>query len=370
MPSKFHLRQILLLASIFLLATVACAKNEYNLEIADSAYVPINESYIGISNMPKVIRQSSAGICYAASTAVLFDEAMCASNRIKDCKSLPDSEKVSVLDVLRYARVSDIEIDEIKYRSSYQGLEYDGGSPVRTIFAMLYTQSSASEACAPQSQVLSKNHNPVAAQREELAMWADFQSTFNRISENKNNIKEFSSRESTRLKEKYELKGTLKEIERAFDSEDYKIFLDRLLIPRICSRAKNSVFHDFVKDFEFYPSKKFGKSNFNNTIKKIKEVLKLQRPISISYCYKDNAEYKNIKSCEEGMATHTAVIHGYRQSCNSSKQCIDELQVQNSWGEEWQEANNDGWVKAKPFLDRSFYEVQSLAWILLEKSQK
>ena len=59
---------------------------------------------------------------------------------------------------------------------------------------------------------------------------------------------------------------------------------------------------------------------------------------------------------------HALVITGIRKMCNIKGNCVQSLKLQNSWGIAWQKAHDDGWVDAKIFLDRTFYEPFSISW--------
>jgi hypothetical protein len=46
------------------------------------------------------------------------------------------------------------------------------------------------------------------------------------------------------------------------------------------------------------------------------------------------------------------VISGYKKVCNGSD-CKDIFKVHNSWGEEWQKLNNDGWLDADQIVNNT-----------------
>jgi hypothetical protein len=43
---------------------------------------------------------------------------------------------------------------------------------------------------------------------------------------------------------------------------------------------------------------------------------------------------------------HAVIIDGYKKYCNTKRECSYSVKVKNSWGQDWQNSNNDGWIDA------------------------
>lgn len=58
---------------------------------------------------------------------------------------------------------------------------------------------------------------------------------------------------------------------------------------------------------------------------------------------------------------HSIVISGYKKVCSSDNKniCKEVFHVHNSWGDEWQKMNNDGWVDADALTANSMKEVKN-----------
>ncbi len=329
-----------------------------------------DSSVIAVTNMPKTRSQDSFGICYSFVATALLDEANCVANKISDCSALKDEERFSALDIARYGSKV-VEGMSDKDRESFVGLN-EGGSAALTIDQAL-GKFSVTEACAPFNQVVSKVKEPAEAQKLEMSMWKAFkdahESYLKKTKECANCGLEYATAKPQELKDKFNLKASNQEILEAFSQQTYATFLDRLLVPEGCIIADNTIAVDGKWNLQQFPTK--AKADYQSSINKIKEVLSKKRPIAFSFCAQDKVTVKSLKACGEIKdkngntvgAGHGVVIKGYRKVCKSPGDCYEALQIQNSWGEGWQNANSDGWVDAKVLLDRSFYELGVLTWL-------
>lgn len=84
---------------------------------------------------------------------------------------------------------------------------------------------------------------------------------------------------------------------------------------------------------------------------KIKEGLSADHPVLFPNLCMNMQNGK----CAEG---HSIVITGYKKMCCGSK-CTDVFKVHNSWGQEWQDRNNGGWVSANDLLDKTQWTLGS-----------
>lgn len=330
-----------------------------------------------ITNMPKVRSQDSFGICYAFAASVLYDEANCVRNQVADCSAVSDENRVSAVDMARFSvNLSGGQDARDKY--NYEELR-EGGSAALALYNSLGVQHNASESCAPFDHLVANADSPNQAQKIELAMWKRFQDIYEAVQNKSKECGscglEYATAKSQELKDQFNLKTSNQEILQAFAQETFGKFLDRLLVPEECWEFKKGLSLLGGWGVQTYP-KPGQKSDYNQMLAMIKKNLANKRPMAFAFCTQEPLGVKNMKACNEarngsGSITgfgHEVVIKGYRRVCKvdagkTTRDCYDAVQVQNSWGQSWQNQNDDGWVDAKELLDRSFYETQTLTWL-------
>lgn len=371
---------------ILLLSTNAWAIRGLNVLNKEFSNIESGSSKT-VVNMPRVLSQDEAGICYAFTAKVLFDHANCVSRGIKECAADSNDKTASVLDIVRFRSdlveqyneeikrknverkkkglppLEPIKADDIDQtdRFNYEGLSLDsGGDTAYALQNMLKVGSVAKESCAPFDQMVSQLQDPYQAKAVNDKMWADFKKQFEAVRSGKLD----ANQATKRLKADYCLKTPEADILAAFGEEAYDKFLDKLLVPDQCWDIKNSTSLKGDWGMDIFPRKDTpkGDRNYKNALNKIKGSLGSGQPVGIQFCSEEPLKTKNIKGCAQGFG-HSVVISGYQRMCDAKNVCKDVVKVQNSWGKSWQEQNNDGWVDAKVLLDRTFYEPQSLVWL-------
>lgn len=354
----------LLLISIAL--TSNCQANG-GIKTFPKDYKTVEGSVIQIKNMPAVKNQGALGICYAFSAATLIDEANCYIKKTPDCSSLSDSKKVSPLDISRFNQKLP-ETQDYTDRFNYEGIK-EGGSTALTIYNAIRTNSFVSEKCSPYNQLQPPPHQKKLA--EIIKTGLKNIKTIKHLYEENQTIHKICQPCAEALAEKHAFTisetiappTSLEEIKKSFREATYEKFIDKLLIPEICWDFKNQITLSGQWKVETHPTEKSQK-NYTETIKKIKEVLKSERPLSIGFCAEHPLTSKTPEECSE--KGHSVVIKGYKKICSPKNECHDSIQVHNSWGETWQIENNDGWASAKELLERTFYEKHSIVWITPE----
>lgn len=363
---------------IGILATVLCliqtqtSWGAQGLDVISKDFKPQENSVIQVSNMPRVRSQDSAGICYSFVAASLIDEANCSSQKINDCTAVSDEQKVSALDISRFSKVLDSESDTTD-RFNYEGLGLEGGATVFTLENALQSGSIAKESCAPFDQLVSNMSDPAKAIEIEKATWKRFEDAYKTYQKKTKSCMdcglEYATAVGAQIKEEFKLKATNTDILDAFAQDTYSKFLDKLLVPDKCWDLKNQTSLKGNWTHKAYPEPNV-KSNYDEYIKKIKEVLTKKRPLGIGFCTQTPLTASSIASCgkmKNGKVIsgegHAVIIKGYRKVCNLKNECRESLQVQNSWGQSWQNSNDDGWVDAKELISRTFYGTYSMTWL-------
>lgn len=346
-----------------------------------------NNSMIAVPNMPRVLSQDDAGICYAFSAKTLYDHAICKSRNIGDCAASTNNQTASALDIVRFRNnlvtkyneeikqknierakkgqpplkpITEDEIDTSD-RFNYEGLDLErGGDTAYALQNILQVGSVIKESCAPFDKMVSQLQDPAQAKSVNDKMWSDFKKQFQDVKSGKSNAESATKK----LRANYCIEAPEADVLSAFSQDTYDNFLDKLLIPDECWDAKNSTSPKGDWSMDIFPRKDTPKNerNYQTSLKKLKENLSAGQPIAISFCSEEPLNAKSVKQCKPGLG-HSVVIAGYQRRCDSKNSCRDVVKIQNSWGKSWQEANDDGWVDAKTLLDRTFYEPQSLVWM-------
>lgn len=328
-------------------------------------------SEVIVKNMPPVRSQDSIGICYAFSAAALLEHSICKEEKL-DCSKISDSQRPSVLDLSRYASIPDATGKDAGDPNSYsKSIPDEMTFGLVVLDSVFQTTTVSKESCAPFDHLVSKAQTPSAQSATESAMWKHFESSYN------NYKKKFAKCEKCALDEatttanelisNYNLKTTNTEILKAFAAKTFNEFLYQALVPSKCHRAAGRLSLFFGdKQLKSWPAKNGSKTDYGKTIDKIKSVLSNDQPVMVNrFCTAKPATTECVHKTTNGDVAggHSFVITGYRKLCNNSGKCKEALKVHNSWGQTWQDQNNDGWVDAAVLLEQTMYRHDSFAWI-------
>lgn len=366
-------------------------------------------SQITIDNMPRIRSQGTAGVCYAFAASTLLDYRRCVERNIADCQALPDQERTSPIDLVRYKRVLPDDVDWSD-RFNYEGIDLDeGGDPAYTLSRALAVGGFVTEACAPYDRFLSNLDNLAEQQKADFRVWAQLRQAFEKNKKNprelckeeKKALEEFQAIRNARgyadtesgeneknldykkekgLKESFEgcagtillkyvrgisvLKVPPVEAYAAFAEKTYPGFLDRMLVPEKCWDMKNQVAFKKRPNFDFFPGyidndvKKPVATSEKKMAEKIQGLLSQKVPIAMALCLSDKLPPKS-KQCRMG---HTVVLSGSRTVCKGST-CKISYRVHNSWGQAWQDQNDHGWVDGEELIRRTRFDPQSLTYL-------
>lgn len=322
-----------------------------------NGFTPKKETETVITNMPKVMSQDTLGICYSFAAAAVMQANNCRIQR-QDCPNLSEADTFSPLDVARFGQKPD---GENSYESSYKGI-HDGGPAGFTLeVAALFVGSSASEACMSLDKILSKIGGAKYGTDVQLAAFNRLKKLYAK-SRGVNGgcstcYADFYSSAKSQIDQDFNVNKNQAEIARAFAEDTYDKALDALFSPKECARAKNRAYYEGKSSTEIDVFPKNGKTNYADSVAKIKETLKKGYPLILQgICLED----KITPQCTN---QHASVISGFRTVCDKSNTCYDSVKVHNSWGQSWQDATGGGWVAAKELLDSTYYPSQMLTWL-------
>lgn len=150
----------------------------------------------------------------------------------------------------------------------------------------------------------------------------------------------------------------------AFTEKTYSSFLDRLAVPEKCWDRKHQVKFRKKPELGIFPG------YINNDIKRpapttakkmsdhIQQLVDKKIPVLLSFCL-DGTLPPASENCKNG---HAVVISGSRQVCKGSD-CKISFRVQSSWGQSWQDQNDDGWVDGEELIRRTSLDPLSLLYL-------
>jgi hypothetical protein len=331
-----------------------------NAEVGSKPIIP--------PGLPPKRSVDSFGICGPAVAVRMLDQARC-ELKGKDCSALPDTERSSLTDMTRLAldtkAVSRLQDpDNIK---QYPKEFYEGADGASALYnAAFHTKGLAKESCAPFAQFVSKEKTKAKQEEAEKQIWTGFKHLYEKYNSALKGcakcITDFATTtEVANLQANFGLKTNNLEIANAFAADTYNEFLGQLLVPKECSKDENMIsVSTSLKDITYWPQFQIQKdSTFEVTISKIKEVLKKRMILVNRVCLLKDPT----KECSDGK--HTDGITGSKKICckENPTNCEELIQVDNNWGETWDNLNNDGWVSARPFFEHTMYSKNNLIWL-------
>lgn len=309
-------------------------------------------------SLPPKTTIDTFGICFAASAATVLNYEMCKQGSIKDCSTLPESQRVSTLGIARYA-VDAPAAALPKFDESYEQLK-TGSSGGRVLSFAARMMKMPTEKCVSLSRIASKIPVETAndAVKAQQAIWEDLKSAYdgyrkalsdkcdscasNFYASAVETVSKGIKLEDDQLVDP-NLRNDQARVLQAFKEDTYEKALNTLLYPKSCSESgialpdKHSVKVRLFPQGEKIP-------NGEALVPQIKEILQSKKPvildgICVLDCDTTNPSY------------HSVVIAGYRKICpkgdTKQQNCREALKIINSAGAGWQAAHNDGWVDAK-----------------------
>ena len=154
-------------------------------------------------------------------------------------------------------------------------------------------------------------------------------------------------RSHQKLLESYGIRTSPEKLLEAFAADTYDKTLDALLIPDECWDPKEGIIVPPKLSVNGFPARKEDRK-YDAFISVIKNQVKKKVPVAVSFCMQEPFVSNRKKDCNEA---HAVAIKGYCRVCdNNGNNCVDAIQIQNSWGAEWQNRNSNGWVYAEDLL--------------------
>jgi hypothetical protein len=348
------LKKIIFLSLFFNFCSISHAKFPYDLPYDINKLV--FKDIITVSNMPPVKSQDGVGLCYSFTATNLLENFRC--NELKlDCND--KSQQISILDTASFydPKMENLNSRKIKEIAATRDILLNINK---------FKPKLAKEECVSFSFLvyeISSNQRILSSNEKNgwnylVQAWTHFREQKQYNSENllactANNIKNELLNLSTSKNQIIDALKTASNLEQ---------FLFKTILPSECLLDKNLL---YIPDFEVKHATAF--SDTPTELEQFKEQLKFEIghniPVEITIC---NTELVNNK-CPHGR-NHSVVLNGIKQACEPNfKGCKTMVKIQNSFGQRWQELNNDGWADLETIINANIATspigMASFIWI-------
>ena len=307
----------------------------------DVIYESIKSSEVVIPNMPAYKTQDGLGECRAFSLATLIQKYTCDKwkSDIPNCKNPPTDSAISYFGMLAYTNRN---VDNTESLQPNQ----DKARSMMNIINDLSTNGNQLilESCKPFDTLVNSFDMQTLEGRAKRDQFLDYLK--NLYTSNKSateaNITDCPECVNE-INKAAGLNTDLSKLKKALAKDTYDKFLYALFF----SGCK---FENFPAGFSpaAYPA-----DSLSVTPKEIKlnviSGLKLGKPVMLpSLC-----AFPQVG--DDCKSVHAIVVSGFKTVCNPIKktECRDLFKVHNSWGAEWQQQMNDGWVDADQFTSNT-----------------
>lgn len=345
------MRHILWQFLFILLSSVSFGNYQTSFKTVSQESFPKVLDFLELQNLPRVRSQGAFGACAGYSAATVAQFYSCKHNKVNDCSKISRDKEISPIGMLAYANPNSDNSDPGNM-ASYENIKFSGSAAYALNNISRFRMAFA-ESCYPFDQVVNKyGDNEQAVE----AMLGKLRTIFEQSKRTEGSACLECIQKT--LKEDLLFQSNLKDIERALKKDTFEEFLYHSTIGIEDSKTSCDDFVDIRPEakFDYFPQQ--GTASSGQIISKVKEVLKSGYPVVVG----DLCPYSQEGKC---LGTHSVAVTGYRKQCTKDgKQCRDLFRVQNSWGEEWQKENNDGWLDAQSLFDNRSIGTGTLAWLV------
>lgn len=321
--------------------------------------------------MPKVESQDGFPFCAAFTHSALLDNFICRREGIKDCTKLDPRRSCSPLDLARYhSKPYDWDyVGTPGYKApAFDQYKLSGATIGDGYNNLLLNGRCSTRACIPWSKVMQKYKTQAEKETfiEKLKeAFNEYHKNLERIRRNQSHCSSCELREAEKALKSIHSAGlknlNIDDIQFALAKDRIEKFLVEVMSPKKCEQQKLLTVPPNY-DAYYFPTNA-SEQNMESVKRKLNDlVCKQKLAVGFTFC----AEVGKVRNVNECDAKHTVAIAGLKRVCtepNGKGECLDLLKVHNSWGEEWQESTNGGWVVADELIKRTFYEGDALSWL-------
>ncbi|MDO9183382.1 MAG: hypothetical protein Q7U04_13290 [Bacteriovorax sp.] len=324
----------------------------------DSALVTIPKEFskndtIEIKNMPPIRSQDGLGLCTSFAVSALFDFYTCQAKKI-DCSKISPDQQASVLGIAKYAENTDL-MDDPENSNNYKKIRIGGMAGDTCMNIINNFKKIPKESCAPFDLLMNINTTSIQNQKDNIVA---LESKYKMSKEQKVDCVDCIADD---IKALFPFSGSKAKIKAALGEPEYEKFLYSLLLPEKCNQDSKFQITAPSKELDYFP-KENEKIDRPGVVNKIKDILKNGTPIIADAVCMAEVFVEPKSKCNPG---HSVVISGYSQMCSTVKpiKCYDAFKVHNSWGQKWQDENNDGWILADEFIKRTHNMIGTFSWL-------
>lgn len=308
-----------------------------------TAYKKLSKDYVDaqvheIENFPLVRTQDGVGICYAATATQLLNYQYCKQNEL-DCSVLEN--QLSMLDVAAHSEwyTKSIPIGGIPY----------------TLLRVLKDQARTlyKESCLPFELLAHKEGDFDKAQGK----------AYRRLEEIFNKRPKYLSMEqqmchAKTIKSFMPIEKDLQAIINAFQANSVAQFVYEVAVRDECLDEQQKVEVPKFKPGTYPPYTNNKEVAPKSLLGKVEKLVLNDIPVGLSFCTHKRGGFSDY------CGAHAATIVGVKESCNKND-CRILVKVHNSYGQSWQDFNNDGWVDGITLMERAidYNDKGLLTWI-------
>jgi len=357
----FYVFVLLAFILVYSSPTLSEYKAYPGLELVSPQYIEIRDNVI-ITNMPQVRDQGGLPICIAAASSLIIEQATCRKDRT-DCRRLPDDQRPSILDLMRFNYHGDLEwrqSDPGAYPKKIYMRPDDYG--LHIMMNIFHGMAVVPESCAPSSSFILKNSDGEQLIKLEVQTWDRLQMVYDHYRKVFRKCRtcadEIAKAGILEFRAIFSPSTDVAQEKTAFSAESYESFLSKFLIPDRC--YSGNYYYVRHNNYDWWPDEDRN-VEYGEVISKIIEILKSGQPIYAAVCL---ADVPGRTTCTENGEErgHALVITGFQKMCNGSD-CVDALRVENTWGPDWQAEYANGWIRARPLLTHLGFGRASLFWV-------
>lgn len=304
-----------------------------------------------IQNMPPVKTQDTMGECRAFSLATIIQKFICdntkpkdPSKKITECNPPTSDREISYFGMMIYTN---------SILANARTLQPNQKEQIRTdsIITKIATSGDGYvlESCKPFDKLANNFsfYNSRGDKKAE-AFLTYTQELYSKRSKTEAAAVEDCPECLKQLSNMTGLDESVINLKQALSKKSYDEFLYTLFFADCKLREVSRGFRQ-VK----YPqeSSKLSNEDLKN---RIRQGLNADHPVLFPNLCMEKVDDKG--NCNSG---HSIVISGFKKICCNDK-CTDIFKVHNSWGQDWQDRNNDGWVSADNLLDSTIWASDSV----------
>ncbi len=335
-------------------SSVSFAAVENRLLSLDKTAFPLSTVESSLTNTPRVRTQGAFNVCYGFSSATVAQYFLCnyGVKKVQQCSSVPAKQEISPLSMVGFSNRTRKDAPG-GFISNHYNIKF-GGVAAASLSNMSTAGMGLAESCYPFDPLAQKYGNDEKAADQML------ERVKNLYESNKGKTEGQVCLDciSKVVQEDLQTNANITDIKNALKLQSFEEFLYAITLGKNKNGCEDVVELEPSPVFKAYPALDDVKqATSDEIVSKAREVLKLGYPLALDgIC----PIYENGK-CK---GLHSVVITGFREQCTADKKkCKKVLRIQNSWGEEWQRKNDDGWIDAETILGSKNWGPGTLTWL-------